>query len=68
MLQIAGERSAGLLSECKEHIRGVAGADCVRLDLLHAMLKDGIADIVICIAVIHHFSSQVSSCLAHFLI
>lgn len=58
IVQIAGERSSGLLSECKEHIHGIGAADCVRLDLLHAMLRDDTADIVICIAVIHHFSSQ----------
>ncbi|KAJ0179590.1 hypothetical protein K1T71_005302 [Dendrolimus kikuchii] len=58
ILQIAGERSIGLLSECKEHVAGISAADCVRLDLLHASLKDECADVVICIAVIHHFSSR----------
>ncbi|KPJ01040.1 Alkylated DNA repair protein alkB-like 8 [Papilio xuthus] len=33
-------------------------ADCIRLDLLHAGIRDGCADVIICIAVIHHFSSQ----------
>lgn len=59
MLQLACERSTGLLSECKEHIVGVSGADCLRLDLLRSPLRDQGADIVICIAVIHHFSSKV---------
>ncbi|CAH1635386.1 unnamed protein product [Spodoptera littoralis] len=58
IVQIAGERSSGLLSECKEHIQGINAADCVRLDLLQAQLRDNTADIVICIAVIHHFSSK----------
>ncbi|KAJ8725229.1 hypothetical protein PYW07_016187 [Mythimna separata] len=58
IVQIAGERSSGLLAECKEHIRDISRADCVRLDLLNATLKDEAADIVICIAVIHHFSSR----------
>ncbi|XP_047023011.1 alkylated DNA repair protein alkB homolog 8 [Helicoverpa zea] len=58
IMQIAGERSSGLLSECKEHLRDIHKADCVRLDLLNPMLRDGTADIVICIAVIHHFSSK----------
>ncbi|KAL0884252.1 hypothetical protein ABMA27_016242 [Loxostege sticticalis] len=58
ILQIAGERSSGLLSECKQHIQSIAGADCVRLDLLNANLVDACADVVICIAVIHHFSSK----------
>ncbi|CAH0759441.1 unnamed protein product [Diatraea saccharalis] len=62
ILQIAGERSDGLLRECRERLRdGGAGsellADCVRLDLLHAGLIDACADVIICIAVIHHFSS-----------
>ncbi|XP_026747468.1 alkylated DNA repair protein alkB homolog 8 [Trichoplusia ni] len=57
IVQIAGERSSGLLAECKEHIRGISGADCVRLDLLNTTLREETADVVICIAVIHHFSS-----------
>ncbi|CAG9792201.1 unnamed protein product [Diatraea saccharalis] len=61
-IRIAGERSDGLLRECRERLRdGGAGsellADCVRLDLLHAGLIDACADVIICIAVIHHFSS-----------
>ncbi|XP_011555104.3 alkylated DNA repair protein alkB homolog 8 [Plutella xylostella] len=59
ILQIGGERSWGLLSECKSHVQRVPAADCVRLDLLHASLRDECADAVICIAVIHHFSSKV---------
>ncbi|XP_047545550.1 alkylated DNA repair protein alkB homolog 8 isoform X1 [Vanessa atalanta] len=58
ILQIAGERSSGLLDECRRQSRGVAGADCVRLDLLGAGLRARIADVVICVAVIHHFSNQ----------
>ncbi|XP_028173722.1 alkylated DNA repair protein alkB homolog 8 [Ostrinia furnacalis] len=58
ILQIAGERSCGLLSECKTHIQSIAGADCVRLDLLNTNLADACADVIICIAVIHHFSSK----------
>ncbi|KAG6463713.1 hypothetical protein O3G_MSEX014037 [Manduca sexta] len=58
ILQIAGERSSGLLVECKENIREVNAADCVRLDLLHSCLRDSCADVIICIAVIHHFSSR----------
>ncbi|XP_049865604.1 alkylated DNA repair protein alkB homolog 8 isoform X2 [Pectinophora gossypiella] len=58
ILQIAGERSSGLLSECKHHIQDIAGSDCVRLDVLHAGLKDECSDFVICVAVIHHFSSK----------
>ncbi|KAL4707467.1 hypothetical protein ACJJTC_000111 [Scirpophaga incertulas] len=57
ILQIAGERSSGLLEECREHVRGVGAADCVRADLLLAAFKDQCADFVICIAVVHHFSS-----------
>ncbi|CAH2062775.1 unnamed protein product, partial [Iphiclides podalirius] len=58
ILQIAGERSIGLLEECKRNVGSVAGADCVRLDMLRAGVRDGCADVVICIAVVHHFSSQ----------
>ncbi|KPJ16223.1 Alkylated DNA repair protein alkB-like 8 [Papilio machaon] len=58
ILQIAGERSSGLLNECKSYIDEVSAADCVRLDLLYAGIRDGSADVIICIAVIHHFSSQ----------
>lgn len=58
ILQIAGERSSGLLSECKAYTSDVTGADCVRLDLLQAGVRENVADIVICIAVIHHFSNQ----------
>ncbi|KAJ2950413.1 hypothetical protein O0L34_g8655 [Tuta absoluta] len=57
--QVGGERSSGLLWECKQHTRGIPLADCVRLDLLHAGLRPSCADVVICIAVIHHFSSYV---------
>ncbi|XP_052737883.1 alkylated DNA repair protein alkB homolog 8 [Bicyclus anynana] len=57
ILQLAGERSAGLLRECAAHVRG-ASADCVRLDLLQAPLRRACADRVICVAVVHHFSSQ----------
>ncbi|KAI5633618.1 2OG-Fe(II) oxygenase superfamily domain-containing protein [Phthorimaea operculella] len=56
--QVAGERSSGLLSECKQHIQDIPYADCVRLDLLHTGLRGGCADVIICIAVIHHFSSK----------
>ncbi|CAB3228831.1 unnamed protein product [Arctia plantaginis] len=58
IVQIACERSTGLLAECKEHILGVSGADCLRLDLLRVPLRNQGADVVICIAVIHHFSSK----------
>ncbi|CAH4036141.1 unnamed protein product [Pieris brassicae] len=58
ILQIAGERSAGLLLECSAHTRAISGSDCVRLDLLHSPLRDACADVIICIAVIHHFCSE----------
>ncbi|XP_022122643.2 alkylated DNA repair protein alkB homolog 8 [Pieris rapae] len=58
ILQIAGERSAGLLLECSAHTRAISGSDCVRLDLLHSPLRDECADVIICIAVIHHFCSE----------
>ncbi|CAK1578844.1 unnamed protein product [Parnassius mnemosyne] len=58
ILQIAGERSSGLLNECKSYVGEVGTVDCVRLDLLQAGLKDSCADFIICIAVIHHFSTQ----------
>ncbi|KAM3968102.1 tRNA (carboxymethyluridine(34)-5-O)-methyltransferase alkbh8 [Aphomia sociella] len=58
ILQIAGERSSGLLIECKHQVQTVGAADCLRLDLLHSGLKNSCADVVICIAVIHHFSSK----------
>ncbi|CAH2092389.1 unnamed protein product [Euphydryas editha] len=58
ILQIAGERSSGLLSECKSYTRDVSAADCLRLDLLNANLRENIADVIICIAVVHHFSNQ----------
>lgn len=58
IVQIAGERSMGLLLECKEHVNDISAADCVQVDLLQASLRDGCADVVICIAVIHHFSSR----------
>ncbi|XP_075972362.1 tRNA (carboxymethyluridine(34)-5-O)-methyltransferase alkbh8 [Anticarsia gemmatalis] len=58
LVQLACERSASLLAECAAHTRAVAGADRVRLDLRLAALRDGVADLVLCIAVIHHFSTQ----------
>ncbi|KAI8440595.1 hypothetical protein MSG28_001816 [Choristoneura fumiferana] len=59
ILQIAGERSSGLLSECRQRVCACGGpADCVRLDLAAAPLRDACADALICIAVIHHFSSR----------
>ncbi|XP_052758705.1 alkylated DNA repair protein alkB homolog 8 [Galleria mellonella] len=58
ILQIAGERSSGLLNECKQYTQSIPGADCLRLDLLYPGLKHSCADVVICIAVIHHFSSK----------
>ncbi|XP_045763065.1 alkylated DNA repair protein alkB homolog 8 [Maniola jurtina] len=58
ILQLAGERSWGLLQECKSYMAGAGRADCVRLDLLRTPLRDACADRVICIAVIHHFSNQ----------
>ncbi|XP_053600515.1 alkylated DNA repair protein alkB homolog 8 [Plodia interpunctella] len=58
ILQIAGERSSGLLSECQQHTADIGTAQCVRLDLLSVPLRDGCADAVLCIAVIHHFSSR----------
>ncbi|XP_059059487.1 alkylated DNA repair protein alkB homolog 8 [Achroia grisella] len=58
ILQIAGERSSGLLHECKQYVQNVPGADCLRLDLLYPGLKHSCADVIICIAVIHHFSSK----------
>ncbi|CAK1544752.1 unnamed protein product [Leptosia nina] len=57
ILQIAGERSSGLLLECAGHTQSIPGAQCVRLDLLHTPLRDECADAIICIAVIHHLSS-----------
>ncbi|OWR44852.1 hypothetical protein KGM_211918 [Danaus plexippus plexippus] len=53
LLQVACEYSAGLLSEC----RSVTRACCVRADVLHAPLCDCRADAVLCVAVIHHFST-----------
>ncbi|XP_050679893.1 alkylated DNA repair protein alkB homolog 8 isoform X1 [Leptidea sinapis] len=58
IIQIAGERSEGLLWECLGHVRDVPTAQCVRLDLLHAGLRALCADVVICVAVVHHFCSQ----------
>ncbi|CAH2260497.1 alkylated DNA repair protein alkB homolog 8 [Pararge aegeria] len=58
IFQIAGERSEGLLRECKSYTSDVPRADCMRLDLLRTPLRSECADRVICIAVIHHFSSQ----------
>ncbi|XP_068627775.1 alkylated DNA repair protein alkB homolog 8 [Battus philenor] len=58
ILQIAGERSCGLVSECRSRTCGIPAADCVRLDLLEPCIRDGCADVIICIAVIHHFSTQ----------
>ncbi|XP_041973231.1 alkylated DNA repair protein alkB homolog 8 [Aricia agestis] len=55
--QIACERSVGLVSECGAQCAGMC-AGAVRLDILTAPLCDARADRVICIAVIHHFSSH----------
>ncbi|XP_028025903.1 alkylated DNA repair protein alkB homolog 8 [Bombyx mandarina] len=58
ILQVAGERSSGLLEECKGLTARISGADCIRLDLLNTGLKDECADFIICVAVVHHFSTQ----------
>ncbi|XP_061706467.1 alkylated DNA repair protein alkB homolog 8 isoform X1 [Cydia pomonella] len=59
ILQIAGERSSGLLSECHQRLSNTTKPnDCVRLDLCSAPLRDACADAAICIAVVHHFSSK----------
>ncbi|RVE52268.1 hypothetical protein evm_003058 [Chilo suppressalis] len=59
ILQIAGERSEGLLRECRQRVEEAGGvwAQCVRVDALHAALADECVDYVICVAVLHHFSS-----------
>lgn len=57
ILQIAGERSLGLLTECKLTTEDVPTVECIRLDLLTPCLRNEIADKIICIAVIHHFSN-----------
>ncbi|XP_013186974.2 alkylated DNA repair protein alkB homolog 8 [Amyelois transitella] len=57
IMQIACERSSGLVSECKLVACNMS-ADSVRLDMLQAPLRDGCADVALCIAVIHHFSSH----------
>ncbi|CAG4985011.1 unnamed protein product [Colias eurytheme] len=58
IIQIACERSAGLLAECAAHTASVCGAQCVRLDVLCAPLVDACADVALCIAVVHHFCSE----------
>ncbi|XP_038213540.1 alkylated DNA repair protein alkB homolog 8 isoform X2 [Zerene cesonia] len=58
IIQIACERSTGLLAECAAHTAAVRGAQCVRLDVLRAPLVDGRADVALCIAVVHHFCSE----------
>ncbi|XP_026326429.1 alkylated DNA repair protein alkB homolog 8 isoform X4 [Hyposmocoma kahamanoa] len=55
--KIAGERCSGLLKECKENMKSLKLSNCIRLDLLNPCLIDNCADVILCIAVIHHFSS-----------
>lgn len=59
IIQLAGERSGALLEACRVRCESVPGAaDCVRLDMLAAPLADECADAVLCIAVVHHLSSE----------
>lgn len=51
---LGGDRSANLLSVCRER-----GLNVFRCDCLQVPLRDGVADGCICIAVVHHLATEV---------